>query len=228
VNFFVVGALVLMFLVGMLSAGNKKSGLRPKPKQKHKAKTSAQASHTTIRTSQATKGGHDSVWTKVLPQAQQAAREHGAALIGKGILREGEPDSPSDGPNPYGKWEITEAVRTRLRDLIIKATDNGWTVNQLQHQIIVSEKFSADCALTIAWTESMYAYNYGKHQAAKEHGMKFKSWVASKEHTCKTCQTNAKQGRIPIDQPFHSGVSFPPGHTRCRCAAGYHETKARD
>jgi hypothetical protein len=232
VNFFVVGILVLMFLVGLSSAGNKKRGLKAKPKQRHKAKASAQAAHATITISQATKHGNDSMWTKVLPQARQAAREHGAALVGKGILREGEPDGPDDGPNPYGKWEITEAARTRLRNLIIKATDNGWTVTQLQHEIlqneiIVSERFPAACALTIAWTESMYVNNYGKHQAAKESGTKYKCWIGSGD-ACEICLANMKQGRIPINSPFQSGVLFPPGHTRCRCGIGYSETKYGD
>lgn len=231
-NFFVVGILVLMFLVGLSSAANKNRGLKSKAKQRHKAKTSARDSHTTIKISQAKKGGQDSTWTMVLPQARQAAREHGAALVGKGILREGEPDGPNDGPNPYGKWEITEAARTRLRNLVIKATDNGWTVTQLQHEIlqhevIVSEKFPAACALTIAWTESMYVYNYGKHQAAKESGMKYKSWIGSGD-ACEICLANIGQGRIPINSPFQSGVLFAPGHTRCRCGIGYSETKYGD
>jgi hypothetical protein len=172
------------------------------------------------------------MWRTVSPWVKKAAREHGAALVGKGILREGEPDGPNDGPNPYGKWEITEAARTRLRNLIIKATDNGWTVTQLQHEIlqheiIVNVKFRAACALTIAWTESMYVNNYGKHQAAKESGMKYKSWIGSGD-ACEICLANMKQGRIPIDSPFQSGVLFAPGHTRCRCSAGYHEAKYGD
>lgn len=226
-NFFVVGILVLMFLVGLSSAGSKKRGLKPKSRQKQKAKTRIMASHATITISQAAKGGNDSMWTKVLPQARQAAREHGAALVGKGILREGEPDGPNDGPNPYGKWEITEATRTRLRNLVIKAVDNGWTVNQLQHEIIVSEKFSAACALTIAWTESMYASNHGKHEAAKGTGQKFKQSFPG-AGCCEDCQKNADAGLIPIDEPFPSGVLFPPGHTRCRCGIGYSETKYGD
>jgi hypothetical protein len=223
-NFFVVGILVLIFLVGLSSAGNKKRGLRPKPKQRHKAKTNARASCSTIKISQATKGESTSMWKKVLPQAQQAAREHGAALVGKGILREGEPDRPDDGPNPYGKWEITEATRTRLRNLVIKAIDNGWTVNQLQHEIIVSEKFSAACALTIAWTETALARSHGSHESARSVGMKFKNWLLG-SGDCEVCQANANQGLIPIDEPFKSGVSRPPGHTRCRCSVAYYKSK---
>jgi hypothetical protein len=172
------------------------------------------------------------MWRTVSPWVKKAAREHGAALVGKGILREGEPDGPDDGPNPYGKWEITEAARTRLRNLIIKATDNGWTVTQLQHEIlqheiIVNVKFRAACALTIAWTESMYASNCGKHEAAKGTGMKYKSWIGSGD-ACEVCLANMKQGRIPINSPFQSGVLFPPGHTRCRCGIGFSETKSGD
>ena len=172
------------------------------------------------------------MWRTVSPWVKKAARKHGAALVGKGVLQEGEPDGPNDGPNPYGKWEITEAARTRLRKLVIKAIDNGWTVNQLQHEIlqheiIVNERFPAACALTIAWTESMYVYNYGKHQAAKESGMKYKSWIGSGD-ACEICLANIGQGRIPINSPFQSGVLFAPGHTRCRCGIGYSETKYGD
>jgi Phage Mu protein F like protein len=164
------------------------------------------------------------MWRTVSPWAKKAARERGAALVGKGSLREGEPDRRDDGTNPYAKWEITEDTRNSLRSLVIKAIDNGWTVNQLQHEIIVNEKFSAACALTIAWTETALARSHGNHESAKSAGMKFKNWLLG-NGDCEVCQANAKQGLIPIDEPFQSGVNCPPGHTRCRCAAGYYESK---
>jgi hypothetical protein len=227
VNYFAVGILVFLFLIGLTRTGSKSRNLKLKPKQRRTAKTSTQASRTTIKIPQAANHMHDSMWTKVLPQARQAARAYGAALIGKGILREGEPDRPDDGPNPYGKWEITEATRARLRNLVVKAIDSGWTVNQLQHEIIVGEKLSAACALTIAWTETAIAQAHGAYEAAKEHGMRWKKWIIA-EKSCAVCIANAAQGRIPINEPFRSGTDFPPGHTCCRCGVGYYETQKGD
>jgi hypothetical protein len=164
------------------------------------------------------------MWRSVSPWTKKAARERGAALVGKGLLREGEPDGRDGSPDPYAKWEITESTRNKLRNLVIEAIDGGWTVNQLQHEIIMKERFTLSSALTIAWTEKALALSLGNHESAKSVGMKFKSWITG-HGCCELCQANANQGRIPIDEHFYSGVGCPPGHTRCRCDAGYYESK---
>jgi Phage Mu protein F like protein len=211
---------LLNSLLQALLAGNKKHDLKLKPKRK----PTAHARHTPHERAEPSNTSNVDIWHTVSPWAKKAARERGATLVGKGSLQEGEPDGQDDGPNPYAKWEITENTRNSLRGLVIKAIAKGWTVNQLQHEIIMNEKFSAACALTIAWTETALAHSHGNHESARSIGMKFKSWITS-QGGCEACQTNANQGRILIDEPFQSGVDCPPAHTHCRCAAGYYESK---
>lgn len=163
-------------------------------------------------------------WRTVSPTVKKAARTYGAALIGKDVLTQGRPDQLGEGPDPYGRWEIAEATRARVHEIVIQAVDEGWTVNQLQSKIIHSEGLSADCALTIAWTEKALALSGGEYESALSAGLKYKKWITA-SGDCATCKANAKQGRIPIRQPFESGAQYPPGHTRCRCSAGYYLTK---
>lgn len=159
------------------------------------------------------------IWTKVLDQARQMARDRGAELVGKRVTDKGEIVN-----NPNAKWAITETTRANLRDLISKSVDEGWTTTELQHNILQSEDFSAARALTISRTESMYAYNHGKHEAAKGTGQKFKQQIGSGD-ACEDCMANIEAGLIPIDEPFPSGDDCTPIHPNDRCGVGYSESQ---
>ena len=136
------------------------------------------------------------VWNKVLDQAKQMARDRGAAMVGKRINDKGEIID-----NPNAKWAITDTTRENLRELVSKSVEEGWTTTELQHNILQSEDFSAARALTISRTESMYAYNHGKHEAAKGTGQKFKQQIGSGD-ACEECMGNIEAGLIPIDDDF--------------------------
>jgi len=159
------------------------------------------------------------MWTKVLDQARQMARERGAELVGKRITDKGEIID-----NPDARYAITETTRENLRELISKSVDEGWTTTELQHNILQSEDFSAARALTISRTESMYAYNHGKHEAAKGTGQKFKQQIGSGD-ACEDCMENIEAGLIPIDEPFPSGDDCTPIHPNDRCGVGYSDTE---
>jgi hypothetical protein len=162
------------------------------------------------------------MWTKVLNQARQMARERGAELVGKRITDKGEIVD-----NPDARYAITETTRENLRELISKSVDEGWTTTELQHNILQSEDFSAARALTISRTESMYAYNHGKHEAAKGTGQKFKQQIGSGD-ACEDCMENIEAGLIPIDEPFPSGDDCTPIHPNDRCGVGYSDTEDGD
>ena len=148
------------------------------------------------------------MWTKVLDQARQMARERGAELVGKRITDKGEIID-----NPDARYAITETTRENLRELISKSVDEGWTTTELQHNILQSEDFSAARALTISRTESMYAYNHGKHEAAKGTGQKFKQQING--DACEICLENIEAGLIPIEEPLPSGDDCTPIHPNC-------------
>ena len=162
------------------------------------------------------------IWTKVLDEARQMARERGAELVGKRITDKGEIVD-----NPDARYAITETTRENLRELISKSVDEGWTTTELQHNILQSEDFSAARALTISRTESMYAYNHGKHEAAKGTGQKFKQQIGSGD-ACEECMENIEAGLIPIDEDFPSGDDCTPIHPNDRCGMGYSESQGDD
>lgn len=166
--------------------------------------------------------GKDPMWTKVLSQAKEIAHKRSAELVGKKILQDG-----TIVDNPSSKWSISETTRVNLNELAGKAVDEGRTVNQLQHEIIGSEDFSASRALNISRTEKAYAHGHGQHTAATEVGMKFKDWDVA-DGCCELCQANADQGRIPISEDFESGDVCVPCHPSDRCDNGYYETEDGD
>jgi hypothetical protein len=48
-----------------------------------------------------------------------------------------------------------------------------------------------------------------------------KEWQTTTQDVCPLCVGNERQGQIPIDKVFSSGVSAPSAHSRCRCTAIY-------
>lgn len=162
------------------------------------------------------------LWKKVLDQARKIARERAAELVGRRVLPDGRIVD-----NPNAEWAITETTRAALRELSSQAIDEGWTVSQLQHQILEHETFSPARALNIARTETAYARSHGNHEAAKGVGMKYKSWIPHSD-CCDVCQANADQGRIAIDEPFDSGDDCVPAHPSDMCANGYYESADGD
>ena len=162
------------------------------------------------------------LWTKVLDQASEMARTRSAELVGKRILANGKIVD-----NPDAKWAITDTTRNDLCELASSAVDKGWTVNQLQHEIVGHESFSPARALTISRTEKAFASSRGEKLAAKGVGMKWKELIPA-ENDCDECQECADEGRILIDQDFVSGDDAPPIHPSCRCSCGYYETEDGD
>jgi len=163
---------------------------------------------------------HDyDLWNRILQEARDAARDRGAKLVGKRVLPDG---SIIDNPNP--EWSITETTRDNLRKLVQQAIDEGWTINQTQHQIINSESFAPSRALNISRTESAFARSMGTFVSAKNTGMALKDWMLGDE-ACDICQANAAQGKIPILEVFESGDLYVPAHPNCRCANGYYPSE---
>lgn len=159
------------------------------------------------------------LWTQILQEARDAARDRGAKLVGKRVLSDGTVVD-----NPSAAWSITETTRDALRSLVQQAVDEGWTVNQTQEQIRNSTAFSPSRALTIARTESAFARSTGTFIAAKGAGMSMKSWILG-ESACAVCEANADQGRIPVEEAFESGDLYVPAHPNCRCTNGYYPTE---
>lgn len=120
--------------------------------------------------------------------------------------------------NPNAKWNILDSTRDIIRTALEGALRDGSTVSELADVIRESTAFSEERAEAIARTEMAYADTHGAIEAFREcPTITGKAWSPDDE-ACPTCQENADQGGIPIDDDFASGDDAPPAHPNCECA----------
>lgn len=77
-------------------------------------------------------------------------------------------------------------------------------------------------AWSVATTEINRAVSAATLAVYAEAGIRAKEWLtAADQRVCPTCDRNAGDGPIPLDQAFTSGDNAPPAHPGgCRCALG--------
>jgi SPP1 gp7 family putative phage head morphogenesis protein len=119
--------------------------------------------------------------------------------------------------------QIEENTRDMLRDTVAQAIEEGWSADELAHEIAGSIGFSDERAQTIARTETIAANNQGNLAAYKDAAAQgialMKEWLtAGDDLVSEECQANEDQGPIPLDDDFDSGDDAPPLHPNCRCA----------
>lgn len=118
---------------------------------------------------------------------------------------------------------LTNTTQNALRDLIVKAEKEGWSVKRLQDEIVNSYAFSPERAELIAQHELASADIMGNlmgwQTAQEKYGMKLrKRWiVAPMENNCPACLENARAGALDLDEEFPSGHLAAPAHPRCHC-----------
>jgi SPP1 gp7 family putative phage head morphogenesis protein len=142
------------------------------------------------------------------------AKDRAAELIGK-QWKDGKLVN-----DPEAKWSITDSTREGLRDLVVKAYEDGLDVTQLSDKIQDSYMFSESRADMIARTELARADSATTLTAWKESGVvEGKAWLLGSEHDvdCE-CDDNAEDGAIALDDTFSSGDDAPPAHPNCVCA----------
>lgn len=118
-------------------------------------------------------------------------------------------------PNPDAQWVIDDMARQAIRDTVSRAFEDGLTPSQVSQAITEDKAFQPRRALNIARTELATAQDFGSLTYFKEAGVQGKKW--SQYDACPTCQANAAQGAIPIDEAFQSGHQHAPAHPSCRC-----------
>jgi hypothetical protein len=126
---------------------------------------------------------------------------------------------------------INETTRAEIRNILVKGTEQGWSYDRVAREI--QEKFASfrtptpqqairSRAHLIAVTETGDAYAQGSlivgHDLQRA-GLTMQKMAldVGDERECPTCQGNAAQGWIPLDQPFSSGHDAPTFHPSCRC-----------
>lgn len=145
-------------------------------------------------------------------KAIEYARSRAAEMVGKRVLEDG---TLTDNPN--ANWSITESTRDRIRDLVTKAEQEGWSNAQLADQIDENGALGAARAEMIARTETRIADTAGNMIAYRESGVvEMKAWILGEE-ACDECQGNADEGEIGIDESFSDGSDCAPAHPNCAC-----------
>jgi len=87
--------------------------------------------------------------------------------------------------------------------------------------------FAGARANLIAVTEWNRAASAATYFSYKAQGVETLMWfTVGDERVCSTCEDNAGEGEVPINQGFSSGDLYPPAHPGCRCnvAGGYGTT----
>jgi len=130
---------------------------------------------------------------------------------------------------------INETTRKRIKTIIIKGTEEGWSYDRMAREISSHfEEFAVgkpqehidSRAHLVAVTETAEAYEEGNRIAAKEiqkQGILMeKSWLTvGDDRVSDGCEENQDAGWIDIDEPFPSGHQRPPRFPGCRCDCLY-------
>ncbi len=136
---------------------------------------------------------------KVNEAAVKLMAEHGAALV----------------------TDITESTRNMLRQTIAKGLADNIGLPAIAESIQDAYAFSPARADIIARTEISWANSNTSllsYQMAKADGLAVKKGWLLGPNPCPTCQANADQGAIELEEAFQSGHQCPTAHPNCECA----------
>jgi len=126
---------------------------------------------------------------------------------------------------------IQKTTQDRIKTIILKAIDEGWSYNQTSK--IISERFKSftrERAQLIATHEAAQAYEAGNRifiDNMADTGIVFeKIWQNSRDDkVTPECRENTADGWIPLDQVHTSGDQNPPRFPGCRCYENYRKKK---
>ncbi len=156
----------------------------------------------------------DRIFDTANTQAVDYARKRGAELVGKRILADGTIID-----NPNAEWRIDESTRDMVRELVTKATDEGWSATTFGKAMTDPESpiFGGKRAMMIARTECAFADTQGSVALWRESGMvDRKEWItAHDELVSPDCRANGEAGPIPFENAFPSGRLWTPDHPNC-------------
>lgn len=119
--------------------------------------------------------------------------------------------------------DFDKKIRSKLNNLLIKATDEGWSYKRTAEAI--TEKFpniKYDQAVQTAIYVTGNAFEQSNLSVAHEMqsaGLQMvKYWsTAGDDHVCENCKMNENAGWISLNSPFPSGHQRPLAHDGCRC-----------
>ena len=123
-----------------------------------------------------------------------------------------------------GDLNIAEHTRTRVREVVAEAIENGDSYEQLAQRLRDDLAFSSGRAATIARTEMAFAEGQGGKQAANLQGLTEKRWITvGDERVESLCIMNEAIGWISTSDLFPSGHDTIPVHPNDRCIIEYRD-----
>jgi len=116
--------------------------------------------------------------------------------------------------------QVDETTRVLIRNLVVRAFDEGWTKEELAKALADNFAFSPVRASVIASTELNDALTQAELSAWRDSGVvKSIEWITSPlEGVCAVCEANESAGPVDLGGNFPSGDDGPPAHPNCRCA----------
>ncbi len=150
-------------------------------------------------------------------RAVDKARDIAAEMVGKRYNDDGElVDAKREA------WRIDDSTRDMIRDTIAKGLDDNLGNEEIADLIRDSTGFSEERAELIAHTEIARVNSMASVEsyrgARDDLGVNVKKEWLLADNPCETCQANAEQGAIDLDDDFQSGDASPPAHPNCECA----------
>lgn len=114
---------------------------------------------------------------------------------------------------------VPESSQDILRKVMQRSLENG--EGQFGFARRIREEWPAIAkqrAQLIAVTEWNRAASTATLTGLKRQGVAYKRWfTAGDSRVCPTCESNAEDGEIPVNESFFSGDDAPPAHPGCRC-----------
>lgn len=118
---------------------------------------------------------------------------------------------------------LINSVDNTTKEWIGRTVASGYQKGLSDSEIIkqlmrLGKTMTALRARKIVETEIAHAMGLVEWETMKRNGSEFKEWTTSRdERVCPTCLGNEKQGPIPVNEEFESGVMTVPAHVFCRC-----------
>lgn len=121
---------------------------------------------------------------------------------------------------------VPQEVYARVKATLEEGIRRGETMDELAGRVQAEMgQIDAGQAHTIAQTETASAYNTGRMDGMRRHGIAHKSWLTADDDRVRKMHTKAEaDGAIPIDDKFSNGLMYPgdpeggPAEViNCRC-----------
>lgn len=113
---------------------------------------------------------------------------------------------------------IDDTTLEQMITLIRDGKEEGMTIDEVADEL--SDTFddvSDNRAFVIARTETAQAMGSANLATMQENGVATKHWVTAGANICPTCEGNADQGSISVNDSFSSGDDSEPAHPNCEC-----------